>query len=183
MKRKLFIVLITIVVVLVVGYLCLPFIEYKSDDNLYAFAREESFGEFEENLCYSENVSYNEKRNISIISWDMKKLPLGNYMLVLGYEEGNLCANEYVLEEDYIDNFLKNAKIAEESDDVDLASLIKDKKAIVSNTRYPWNDDYKWIGYELDGKYEEMYISTNEEGLLIIQVGNSDEGPRFIAYK
>ena len=35
----------------------------------------------------------------------------------------------------------------------------------------------------LDGNYKEMYISYNEDDLLIIQVGNSDEGPRYIAYK
>jgi len=66
---------------------------------------------------------------------------------------------------------------------VDLANLIKDKEAIVVNKRYPWNDNYKWIGYILDGEYKDMFISYNEEGLLIIQVGLGDEGPKFIAYK
>ena len=36
--------------------------------------------------------------------------------------------------------------------------------------------------YKLDGEYKEMYIFYNDD-LLIIQIGLSDEGPKFIAYK
>ena len=77
--------------------------------------------------------------------------------------------------------FLNNAIIIE-GDDVDLAKLIKDKKAIVGNKKYPWDDNHKWISYKLDGKQQEMFIFIKEDK-IIIQVGLSDEGPKYIAYE
>ena len=82
-----------------------------------------------------------------------------------------------------MDQILPKICLGFNEDNIDISELIKDKEPIVSNTRYPWNDKYLYIGYKLDGKYKEMYISYNEDDLLIIQVGNSDEGPRYIAYK
>ena len=38
------------------------------------------------------------------------------------------------------------------------------------------------IDYVLDGKYETLYVFYVDD-LLVIQVGFSDEGPKFIAYK
>ena len=43
------------------------------------------------------------------------------------------------------------------------------------------NDD-SVIYYTLDGKEEVMFIFYVDE-LLVIQVGLSDEGPKFIAYE
>ena len=133
-------------------------------------------------MCYDESYTYNKKRNISISYWDYNGFLFFKWFKIK-YKEGNVCATEFVLEETYIENFLENAQITEDSDDVNLEQLIKGKGAIVANKRYPWNDEHKYIGYLLDGKYEEMFIYTNEEGLIIIQVGSSDEGPKYIAYK
>jgi len=44
------------------------------------------------------------------------------------------------------------------------------------------NEYDKAIYYVLDGKSEVMYVFYVDD-LLIIQVGYSDEGPKFIAYK
>ena len=56
------------------------------------------------------------------------------------------------------------------------------KTAIVGNKRY-FGDDYNnSIDYVLDGKYETLYVFYVDD-LLVIQVGFSDEGPKFIAYK
>jgi len=101
----------------------------------------------------------------------------------ISYKKGNVCANEYLLEESYIEDFLENAQIQSNEDKVDLAKLIEGKEAIVANKRYPWDDSSSYISYILDGKYMDMYIYTNEDGLIVIQVGLSDEGPKYIAYK
>jgi len=185
-KKK---IIIIVVILIIIGiFICVyPNIEFYSGEYLYMmsysddFVDSEDFYKLEEETCYDESYSYNREKNISIISWDYKKFLFFKWFQVK-YEKGNICETEFLLEESYIHNFLDNAVILE-SDDVDLASLIKDKEAIISNKRYPWNDEYKWISYKLDGKYEEMFISTNEEGLIIIQVGLSDEGPKYIAYK
>jgi hypothetical protein len=36
--------------------------------------------------------------------------------------------------------------------------------------------------YKLDDKYEELYVFYLDD-LLVIQVGNTDEGPKYIAYE
>jgi len=183
MSKKL--IILSIIVLILLIY---PKIEFHKDGYLYmmsyssTFDNSEDFEELEQEMCYDESYSYNKKRNISISSWDYNGFLFFKWFKIK-YVEGNVCANEFVLEESYIKYFLKNAIIDEESDIVDLANLIKDKEAIVVNKRYPWNDNYKWIGYILDGEYKDMFISYNEEGLLIIQVGLGDEGPKFIAYK
>ena len=180
-NKRLTIFLISIILLSL--HLMFPLLEFNYGNKIYIFSHDVVIDEFEEHLCYSESVSYVEDKDISITSWESKRVPFGFFKLTFEYEEGNLCDYEYVLEEAYITNFLENAKIDKDSDDVDLEKLIEGKKAIVSNTKYPWNDDYKWIGYELDGKYQEMFISTTEDGMVIIQVGLSDEGPKYIAYK
>ena len=65
---------------------------------------------------------------------------------------------------------------------IDLGKLIKNKKAIVANKRYFDNPYDTQIDYILDGRHETMYVFYVED-LLVIQVGLSDEGPKFIAYK
>ena len=64
----------------------------------------------------------------------------------------------------------------------DIKKLIEDKEAIIGNTRYSGNDYETEIGYILNGEENVMYILYVED-LLVIQIGYSDEGPKFIAYK
>lgn len=180
-NKKLIVFLISIIVLSL--YLIIPLLEFNYGNKIYILSYNDDVSKYDDYYCYDESVAYNKQKDISITGWDSKKVPFGFYMITLEYEEGNKCDTEYVLEEAYIDHFLKDAKISEDSDDVDLEELIKGKEAIVENKRYPWNDEYEWIGYELDGKHQDMFISTNEDGLIIIQVGLSDEGPKYIAYK
>lgn len=187
MNKKKIIIIVVILVIISVLICIYPKIEFYSGKYLYMmsysndFVDSEDFYITEEETCYDESYSYDKERDISIIDFEYKKFLFFKWFKIK-YEKGNICETEFLLEEVYINNFLENAVILE-SDDVDLASLIKDKQAIVSNKRYPWNDEYKWISYKLNGKYEEMFISIDEEGLIIIQVGLSDEGPKYIAYK
>jgi len=112
---------------------------------------------------------------------DFKKI-LFFYKITLEYENGNLCDYEYVLEEEYITNFIDNANIKSNLNNINIEKLIKDKTAIIGNTRYLGNDYENYIEYILDGKHEILYV-FNVDDLLVIQVGYSDEGPKFIAYK
>ena len=174
-----------IIVVFIVIY---PSIEFNKDGYLYLmsygkdFEYSEDFKELDQEMCYDESYSYNKKRNISISSWDYDGFLFFKWFKVK-YKKGNVCKTEFILDESYIKNFIENAEIKKGSDSVDLEELIKGREAIISNTRYPWNDEYKYISYILNGKEQEMFIFINEEGLIIIQVGLSDEGPKYIAYK
>jgi len=180
MKKKLTIFFIGLL--LLVLHLVLPLLEFRFENKIIYFTYEESFGEFEDNMCYNESISYNAKRNISVNNWDIKDVHFGFYMITLSFEKGNLCDYEYILEESYINNFLENAVIEYNEQNIDLSSLIEGKEAIVGNTKYYSEDSKISIDYILDGEYETLFIFYVDD-LLVIQVGLSDEGPRFIAYR
>lgn len=182
MKKKFVIVFIVFILIIIGIYFCLPWFEFRKDNKLYVFFKEEGYGEFEDNLCFNESVSYNEKRDISITDWENKKIFLGLYLITLEYEEGNLCDTEYVLEESYIENIILNAEVIENNNNIDLEKLVSSKSAIVGNKRYLGNNYDNEMYYILDGKYEVLYVFYVDD-LLVIQVGFSDEGARYIAYK
>ena len=178
--KKLLITVALILVVLCVFLIIYPQIEFRKGSKLFICQYSENFGEFEENPSYNELYFYNEKRDISIKSFNIKKF-LFFYVLELGFVEGDARETQYILEEEYIANWLENANITENPDNIDVARLIEGKTAIVSNQRYN-NDEKYTIFYELDGKYDEMYIFYVDD-LLVIQVGSPDENPKYIAYK
>ena len=142
----------------------------------------EDFIELDKNSCFDESYFYNKKRNITVSNFEYNHILFFKYLKVK-YVEGNVCDSEFILSETYIEHFLNDAKIQENLDNIDLKKMINGKKAIVENTRYPFPDEYHYISFILDRNEKEMYVYTNEDGLLIIQVGNSDEGPKYIAYK
>jgi len=181
MKKKLIIILITLFVILLTTIIILFNIEIQKENELVYFTFSEGLGRFDEVTCYDDGISYDEKLDISITGVDFEKI-LFFYKVTLQYEKGNLCDYEYYLEEEYISNFIKNAKIEENNKNIDLAKLIKGKKAIVGNTRYIGNDYETFISYILDDRDEILYVFYVDD-LLVIQVGLSDEGPKFIAYQ
>lgn len=170
-------VLIGIIVLLIIY----PFTELDTGKKIIKFSYSDDISDFEDNSCYTESYFYNKKRDISIYEFDVKKV-LFFYVIILEYKKGNVCETEYILEEEYINNFLDNAVIKSNDNNIDLAKLIDGKTAIVGNTRYLGNDYLISIDYILDGKYETLYVFYVED-LLVIQVGLSDEGPKYIAYK
>lgn len=188
MEKKRLLIIGIILVFIILLLFVYPNIEFYKDNYLYMmsyssdYIDSEDLKELEQEFCYDESYSYNKKRNISTSSFSYNNFLFFKWFKV-SYKKGNVCDKEYLLEESYINNFLENAKIIENESNVDLGKLIEGKKAIVSNKRYSWNDNNKYIGYMLDNKYMDMFIWTNEEGLLIIQVGLSDEGSKYIAYK
>lgn len=180
-KLKFKFLIFIIILILVILFMALPMFEMKTDKKLYAIRYKEDYSEFETNSCYSESYYYNTKYDISLSSFNHKKFLFFNFYS-FDYVEGNVCKTEYQLEEEYIQNFLENATIEYNSHNIDLKSLIEGKTAIVGNSRYLGNDYSTQIDYTLDGKHQTMYIFYKYD-LLIIQVGLSDENPKFIAYK
>lgn len=188
MKKKILLISIIILTIILIFICIYPNIEFYNNNYLYMMSYgkdweySKDFKELEQETCYDESYLYNEKRNISITGWEYKNFLFFKWFKV-SYKEGNLCATEYLLEESYIENFLKKAEIKENEDNIDLSKLIEGKESIVSNKRYPWNDNNSYISYVLDGKYMDMFIYKTEDELVVIQVGLSDEGPKYIAYK
>lgn len=179
--KKLITIIVAVVVIVGLFLLLYPHIEVHTKDTLYVCQYNDSFGEFEENASYNERYFYNEKRDISIEKMDVKSF-LFFHVLELKYEEGDKRETQFVLEEEYINHFIENAEIYDNEKNIDLAKLIEGKTAIVSNTRYLGNEYDTGIYYTLDGKEDEMYIFYIDD-MIVIQVGSTDENPRFIAYK
>jgi len=176
--KKLVLGLIVIILLFLIIY---PLIEIKTKDRIIKFSYSDDISIYEDGLCYDESYSYVDDLDISINDWDIYKF-LFFYVIELGYVDGNICDSEYFLEESYINVFLDRAVIEDNPDNIDLGELIKGKTAVVGNVRYSTDDSKSQICYTLDGEYQDMFIFYVDD-LLVIQVGLSDEGPRFIAYK
>lgn len=159
----------------------IPLIKIDKNNTIKYISFSDDISEYDEVTCYDDAMSYYKKKDMTIKEIDIEK-KLFFYIFTLKYEKGNLCDSEFILEESYIKNFIENAEIINNESNIDLNNLIKDKKAIIKNKRYSGNDYDTFIEYKLDYKYQIMYIFYIDD-LLIIQIGHSDEGPKFIAYK
>ena len=179
---KKIIVIVASLVILIAAFLAVyPQIEIDTGEKLIRCSYSDDFSEYDVNHSYNEVYCYNEKHDVSIKTFETKRFWFF-YTIHMGYVAGDVRETEFILEESYIENFLDNAEIEENVNNIDLASLIAEKEAVVGNTRYTGNDYENGIYYTLDGKYEEMYVFYKDD-MLIIQVGSPDENPRFIAYK
>jgi hypothetical protein len=158
-----------------------PKIEFQKNGKLYACRFSDDFSEFEENASYNELYFYYKKRDISLKTFNVDKF-LCFYVLSFDYVEGDMRKEMFKLEEEYIENWLKNAEITENPNNIDVAGLIEGKTAIVKPKRYSGNNYENSIYFKLDGKEEVMYVFESN-GLTVIQVGFSDESPKYIAYK
>ena len=170
-----FIIAITLVV------LIYPNIKFKKGGKFYACRFSDDFSEFEENASYNELYFYNEKQDISLKNFDVKSF-LCFYLFSFDYIEGDFRKTQFELEEEYINYWLENAVIKENNSNINIAQIIKNKTAIVGNKRYSGNEYDKSITYVLDGKWETLYVFASD-GLTVIQVGSTDELPKYIAYK
>ena len=181
MKKKILISIIIVTVIVGLFLLIFPTVEIQKEDKLIAFRYTDDITEFESEISYNESYVYYADRDITITDFNFKKF-LFFHVISMEYKEGNYCDTQFVLEEEYIKDFLERAEIEENVNDLDIATLIEGKEAIVGNTRYLGNDYENAIFYVLDGKYEEMYVFYVDD-LLVIQVGSPDESPKYLAYK
>lgn len=180
MKKRL-ITAVIIILLLAVFLVIYPFIEIDTGSRLIRCSYSSDISEYDQNHSYNELYCYNEKRDISISSFEVENF-LFFYTIKMEYIDGDFRETQFVLEESYIDRFLTDAEMISNDNNIQLASLIEGKTAVVSNTRYTGNDYTNGIFYKLDGRYEEMYIFYSGD-LLVVQVDSPDELPKFIAYK
>ena len=131
--------------------------------------------------CYDESYTYLKNKDITIKDIDLKEIGFLWYYK-LTFEEGNVCEYEFYIDEKDFLYMISKGEVVENEDNLDLVQMIKGKKAIVENKKYSWEEDYKYIGLNIDGEYKEIYV-TEREDLIVIQIGNSDEAPKYIAYK
>lgn len=184
MKKKIVVAISMIIILLttlLIFLLLMPIIKIDTGSQLKFVSYNDDISKCETYTCYHESVSYDKKRNISITNFNIKKYFIF-YLFTLEYEKGNLCDTEWQLEEKYIENFINNAEIIYNSDNIDIKNLIEGKTAVVGNTRYLDNDYNTFIEFKLDNKYDIMYVFYQDD-LLILQVGSPDETTKFIAYK
>ena len=181
MRKKIFLVSVILFFIIISLLILYPNIEINKDNKIIKFSYSDDISRFEDEDCYSESYFYNKKRDISIYNYDFKKF-LFFHIIIIEYKEGNICDTEYLLEESYINDFVNNAEIEENENNIDISKLIANKEAIVGNTRYQGNEYDNAIYYILKGKQEVLYVFYIDD-LLVIQVGYSDEGPKYIAYK
>lgn len=181
MKMKTWIIIVAVIIVVGIFLVIYPTIEIQTDDKLIALRYTEDTTEFESEISYNESYVYYADRDISIKTFDFDKF-LFFHVISMEYIDGNYCDTQFVLEEEYIEEFLERAEIKYNDSNLDIAKLIEGKEAIVGNTRYLGNDYEKAIYYVLDEKHEELYVFYVDD-LLVIQVGSPDESPKFIAYK
>lgn len=181
MKKTLIIIALVFVLLISTALIVYPYIEFKTGDKLIRCSYSGDFSEYDDNHSYNELYAYNEKNDVSIKSFDVKRFWFF-YVIEMECIPGDFREVQFVLEESYITDFIENANIEEAPDGFDLAALIEGKEAIVGNTKYTGNDYEYGIFYELNGRYEEMYVFYVDD-LLVIQVGSPDELPKFIAYE
>lgn len=181
MKKAGIFSLIAILLIVAVFLVVYPFIEIDTGEKLIIFNYDGDFSQYDDNHSYNELYSYNEERDISIKSFEVNNF-LFFYTVSMEYIRGDFREMQHVLPESYIENFLNNAKIIENEENVELGTLIAGKTPVISNTKYSANDSASMIFYELDGNEEEMCIFYVDD-LLVIRVGSPDELPKYIAYK
>ena len=186
-KNKVLKVFTTIIIVLVILVFCLLLIDkvkitVGNEIRYISLSSDTLWMEKEEyTTCYDDGLTYLKKRDITVKNIDFKKVGFLWYYRV-AFEKGNLCDYEFYIEEKDFLYIITKGEVVENESKLDLSKMIKGKEAIVGNTRYPWEDDYKYIGLNIDGEYKEIYV-TEREDMLVIQIGNVDEGPKYIAYK
>ena len=86
-------------------------------------------------------TQFNKKRNISIKNWEYNNFLFFKWFKI-NYQDGNICATEFLLKESYIKNFLENAQIKSNDDNIDL---------------YPGHNEFSNIG---DEKKNNPYLNV-----------------------
>lgn len=180
---KVFITILLVALVVIFGLLFIDKVKITVGNEIRYVSLSSDVFWIEENstTCYDDSLTYLKDKGITINDSDLDKVGFLWYHR-LTFEEGNLCDYEFYIEEKDFLYMITKGEIVENESKLDLSKMIKGKEAIVGNTRYPWEDDYKYIVLNIDGEHKEIYV-TEREDMLVIQIGNSDEGPKYIAYK
>lgn len=177
MKKKIIIIVLSVIIFLAIY----PLVQINTNGKIIKFGYSMDVSKYEEHPCYGENYYYVKDKDISIYDFDFKQF-LFFHMITMKYNKGNKCDSEFLLKSEYIEDVINNAEIIYNEKNIDLKKLIEGKTPIEDNKKYFGNEFNISIEYKLNGKEEILYIFYVND-LLVIQVGLSDEGPKYIAYK
>ena len=93
--KKIIVALSVILILSLAVFIVYPHIEFRKNGKLYVCSFSDDFSEFEENASYNELYFYNEKRDISIKTFDIK-----NFLcFYLFHSETFLTLNQNVLKQ------------------------------------------------------------------------------------
>lgn len=118
--------------------------------------------------CFDESYFYDKNIDKSIIKYDVQNKIIKR--IIIEYENGNVCLNEFVLEDDWYENINENEIIASEivkcknnkcetsKVSINLKKLISDLK---NSTRIE-NENYISFDYIDNNNYIGIYLSDNK---------------------
>lgn len=118
--------------------------------------------------CFDESYFYDKNIDKSIIKYDVQNKIIKR--IIIEYENGNVCLNEFVLEDDWYENINENEIIASEivkcknnkcetsKVSINFKKLISDLK---NSTRIE-NDNYISFDYIDNNNYIGIYLSDNK---------------------
>jgi len=172
---------VSLLVLVTVGLLLWPHMEFRRDGKLYLLRYSFDWSDYEQNMSYHEIWNYDEQRDISVRNVQDESF-LFFHVISMEYVPGDMREVDFLLEEQDFLDIVARAEITSNPRNVDIPALIRGKTAIVGNTRYLGNDYETMICYRLDGRYDELYIFYVDD-LLVFQIGSPDETPKFIAFK
>ena len=147
---------------------------YEKGNALYSIRSYKKIDEIKNNYlnslesCFDESYFYDKNINKSIIKYDIQNKI--NKRIIIEYENGNVCLNEFVLEDDWDKNInekeiiaseivkCKNNKCETSKVSINFKKLINDLK----NSSRIENDNYVSFDYVDNNNYIGIYLSDNK---------------------
>lgn len=158
-----------------------PHIEIKTENALIALRYSDDISEFDMYGTADETSFYYEKYDISLYDFEVNNF-LFFHKITMKYKDGDMRKQQFLLKAEDVDYVLKNWQIAENEGNIDITKMLYGKTAIEQNKRIPFDSFTNSIYYVLDGEENVMHIGE-KDGQVLIQIGNSDEGPKYIVYE
>ena len=147
---------------------------YEKGNALYSIRSYKKIDEIKNNYlnslesCFDESYFYDKNINKSIIKYDIQNKI--NKRIIIEYENGNVCLNEFVLEDDWDKNInekeiiaseivkCKNNKCETSKVSINFKKLVNDLK----NSSRIENDNYVSFDYVDNNNYIGIYLSDNK---------------------
>ena len=146
---------------------------YEKGNALYSIRSYKKIDEIKNNYlnslesCFDESYFYDKNINKSIIKYDIQNKIIKR--IIIEYENGNVCLNEFVLEDDWDKNIngkeiiaseivkCKNNKCETSKVSINFKKLVNDLK----NSSRIENDNYVNFDYVDNNNYIGIYLSDN----------------------
>lgn len=147
---------------------------YEKGNALYSIRSYKKIDEIKNNYlnslesCFDESYFYDKNINKSIIKYDIQNKIIKR--IIIEYENGNVCLNEFVLEDDWDKNInekeiiaseivkCKNNKCETSKVSINFKKLVNDLK----NSSRIENDNYVSFDYVDNNNYIGIYLSDNK---------------------